>query len=89
MNVISKYLFLEHFCQFSEGIPKFLSEAGDSIHSFSSCTHIGALKTECKCKSRRMEGQIPPENQVENVSGDIISSEHICCVCGDAATGYR
>ena len=59
------------------------------MHSFSSCTHIGALKTECKCKSRRMEGQIPPENQVENVSGDIISSEHICCVCGDAATGYR
>ena len=50
MNVISKYLFLEQFCQFSEGIPWFLSEAGDSIHSFSSCTHIGALKTACKCK---------------------------------------
>ena len=50
MNVISKYLFLEHFCQFSEGIPKFLREAGDSIYSFSSCTHIGALKTEWKCR---------------------------------------
>ena len=35
-----------------------------------------------------MEGDIPPQ-QMENVSGDIISSEHICCVCGDAATGYR
>ena len=50
MNVISKYLFLEQFCQFSEGVLKFLSEAGDSIHSFSSCTHIGALKTEWKCR---------------------------------------
>ena len=48
MNVISKYLFLEQFCQFSEGVLKFLSEAGDSIHSFSSCTHIGALKTKWK-----------------------------------------
>ena len=28
----------------------FLSEAGDSIHSLSSCKHIGALKTECKYK---------------------------------------
>ena len=27
-----------------------MSEAGDSIHSLSSCTHIGALKTECKYK---------------------------------------
>ena len=35
-----------------------------------------------------MEGDIHPK-QMENVSGDIISSEHICCVCGDAATGYR
>ena len=50
MNVISKYLFLEQFCQFSEGVLKFLSEAGDSIHSFSSCTHTGALKTEWKCR---------------------------------------
>ena len=50
MNVISTYLFLEQFCQFSEGVLKFLSEAGDSIHSLSSCTHIGALKTECKYK---------------------------------------
>ena len=50
MNVISKYLFLEQFCQFSEGVLKILSEAGDSIHSFSSCTHIGALKTEWKCR---------------------------------------
>ena len=50
MNVISKYLFLEQFCQFSEGVLKFLSEAGDSIHSFSSCIHIGALKTEWKCR---------------------------------------
>ena len=49
MNVISKYLFLEQFCQFSERVLKFLSKAGDSIHSFSSCTHIGALKTEWKC----------------------------------------
>ena len=46
MNVISKYLFLGQFCQFSEGFLKFLSEAGDPIHSYSSCTHIGALKTE-------------------------------------------
>ena len=50
INIVSKYLFLEHFCQFSEGVLKFLSEAGDSIHSFSSCTHIGALKNECNCK---------------------------------------
>ena len=50
MNVISKYLFLEQLCQFSEGVLKFLSEAGDSIHSFSSCTHTGALKTEWKCR---------------------------------------
>ena len=50
MNVKSKYLFLEQFCQFSEGVLKFLSEAWDSIHSFSSCTHIGALKTEWKCR---------------------------------------
>ena len=49
MNVISKYLFLEQFCQFSERVLKFFSKAGDSIHSFSSCTHIGALKTEWKC----------------------------------------
>ena len=49
MNVISKYLFLEQFCQFLERVLKFLSKAGDSIHSFSSCTHIGALKTEWKC----------------------------------------
>ena len=48
MNVISTYLFLEQFCQFSEGVLKFLSEAGDSIHRFSSCTHIGALKTKWK-----------------------------------------
>ena len=48
MNVISKYLFLGQFCQFSEGILKFLSEAGDPIHNYSSCTHIGALKTEWK-----------------------------------------
>ena len=27
-----------------------MSEAGDSIHSLSSCTHIGASKTECKYK---------------------------------------
>ena len=46
MNFISKYLFLEQFCQFLKGVPSFLSEAGDSNHSFSSCTHIGALKTE-------------------------------------------
>ena len=46
----STYLFLGQFCQFSEGFLKFLSEAGDPIHSYSSCTHIGALKTECKCK---------------------------------------
>ena len=50
MNDISKYLFLEQLCQFSEGVLKFLSEAGDSIHSFSSCTHTGALKTEWKCR---------------------------------------
>ena len=50
MNVISKYLFLGQFCQFSEGFLKFLSEAGDPIHSYSSCTHIGALKTEWKCR---------------------------------------
>ena len=50
MNVISKYLFLEQFCQFSEGVLKFLSEAGDSIHRFSSCTHIGALKTKWKLR---------------------------------------
>ena len=49
MNVISKYLFLEQFCQFSERVLKFFSKAGDSIHSFSSCTHIGALKTVWKC----------------------------------------
>ena len=49
MNVISKYLFLEQFCQFLERVLKFFSKAGDSIHSFSSCTHIGALKTEWKC----------------------------------------
>ena len=49
MNVISKCLFLEQFCQFSERVLKFLSKAGDSIHSFSSCTHIGALKTVWKC----------------------------------------
>ena len=46
MNVISIYLFLEHFCKFLEGFLKVLSDAGDSIHSFSSCTHIGALETE-------------------------------------------
>ena len=53
MNVISKYLFLEQFCQFSEGVLKFLSEAGDSIHSFSSCTlgwideiRLGASSTD-------------------------------------------
>ena len=42
-----------------------------------------------KGQSGRMEGEIHPKNQMESGPEDIISSEHICCVCGDAATGYR
>ena len=36
MNVISKYLFLEQFCQFSERVLKFLSKADGSLHPVSS-----------------------------------------------------
>ena len=79
INVISKYLFLEHFCQFSEGVLKFLSEAGDSIHSYSSCTHIGALKNECKCKISQKNAYLYTSNVGGNLNS--IHASYVSCKC--------
>ena len=50
-----------------------MSEAGDSIHSLSSCTHIGALKTECKYKISLKSAYL------YNPSGQASTRRDECC----------